>query len=245
MPGILATPRPCGARGVVLATAEACRGRGGDWEGNDVLLRRRLDGGQTWEPPQVVVAREEYGPGPVSNFVMIAGASADTGGTIHALYCHNKELYVQADVKHTIRNLILFTVLVNALAWGGSLLGGDPSKPGLGFLIWGTAPLVSCLGLRAVTRDWGDLGIRPNLAGNVLWYLISILAHPVALAITLGLGVAQNVVTFQGFTWPAFMQAFLPALVIYFAFAIFWVVLPSPLSMARSAFAPNPCGRQC
>jgi membrane protease YdiL (CAAX protease family) len=128
---------------------------------------------------------------------------------------------VKADNKHTIRNLILFTILVNALAWGGSLLGGDPSEPGLGFLIWGTAPLVSCLVLRAVTRDWGDLGIRPNLAGNVLWYLISIFAYPVAIAIALGLGAAQNVVTFQGFTWPAFLQAFIPALVIYFLFAIF------------------------
>jgi hypothetical protein len=47
------------------------------------------------------------------------------------------------------------------------------------------------------------------------------LAHPVALAITLGLGVAQNVVTFQGFTWLAFVQALLPAPVIYLLFAIF------------------------
>jgi sialidase-1 len=84
VPGILCMPRPRGARGVVLATAEARRGRGGDWDGNDVLLRRSLDGGRTWEPPQVVVACEQYGPGPVSNFVMIGG-----GDTVHALYCHN------------------------------------------------------------------------------------------------------------------------------------------------------------
>ena len=32
VPGILTTPR-----GVVLATVEARRGRGGDWDGNDVL----------------------------------------------------------------------------------------------------------------------------------------------------------------------------------------------------------------
>ena len=79
VPGIL-----CTSRGVVLSTAEARRGRGGDWDGNDVLLRRSLDGGRTWSPPQVVVACEQYGPGPVSNFVMIAGA-----GMVHALYCHN------------------------------------------------------------------------------------------------------------------------------------------------------------
>jgi sialidase-1 len=79
VPGILSTPL-----GTVLATAEARRGRGGDWDGNDVLLCRSLDGGRTWEPSQVVVGCEQYGPGPVSNFVMVAA-----GDTVHALYCHN------------------------------------------------------------------------------------------------------------------------------------------------------------
>jgi sialidase-1 len=83
VPGILTTPR-----GVVLATAEARRGRGGDWDGNDVLLRRSPDGGVTWEPPRVVVACERYGPGPVSNFCMIADAGV-FAGAVHALYCHN------------------------------------------------------------------------------------------------------------------------------------------------------------
>jgi len=64
---------------------EARRGSGGDWDGNDVLLRRSLDGGVTWQPPQRVVGCEAYGPGPVNNFVLIAGAD----GTVHALYCHN------------------------------------------------------------------------------------------------------------------------------------------------------------
>lgn len=66
VPGIVCTPD-----GVVLVTAEARRGRGGDWDGNDVVLRRSLDGGLTWEAPQVVVSHAAYGPGPVSNFVMI------------------------------------------------------------------------------------------------------------------------------------------------------------------------------
>jgi sialidase-1 len=81
VPGILTTPR-----GVILATVEARRGRGGDWDGNDVLMRRSLDGGTTWEPPQTVVRTDTYGPGPVSNFVLIADA---TDNSVHALYCHN------------------------------------------------------------------------------------------------------------------------------------------------------------
>lgn len=90
VPGIL-----CTARGVILATVEARRGRGGDWDGNDILLRRSLDGGISWEQPQQVVACDDYGPGPVSNFVMFAGRD----GTVHALYCHNyaRIFYTRSD----------------------------------------------------------------------------------------------------------------------------------------------------
>jgi sialidase-1 len=85
VPGIV-----CTSRGVVLATVEARRGKGGDWDGNDILLRRSLDGGITWEPPQQVVSHTQYGPGPVSNFVMIADHSNGShGGVVHVLYCHN------------------------------------------------------------------------------------------------------------------------------------------------------------
>ena len=81
VPGILCTPN-----GVILATVEARRGHGGDWDGNDVLLRRSNDGGVTWKEVQVVASCDDYGPGPISNFVMIADRS---DATIHVLYCHN------------------------------------------------------------------------------------------------------------------------------------------------------------
>lgn len=81
VPGILTTQR-----GVLLATVEARRGGGGDWDGNDVLLRRSVDGGQSWADPQLVVSHADYGPGPISNFVMISDAS---DGSVQALYCHN------------------------------------------------------------------------------------------------------------------------------------------------------------
>lgn len=85
VPGILCTPS-----GVILASVEARRGSGGDWDGNDILLRRSLDGGITWEAQQQVVSHTQYGPGPVSNFVMIADRQDGSGnGIVHALYCHN------------------------------------------------------------------------------------------------------------------------------------------------------------
>ena len=87
VPGIL-----CTANGVILATVEARTGVGGDWDGNDILLRRSLDGGISWQPPQRIVAHDTYGPGPVSNFVLFA----DADGTVHALYCHayNRVFYL-------------------------------------------------------------------------------------------------------------------------------------------------------
>ncbi len=82
VPGIL-----CTTNGVILATVEARTGTGSDWDGNDILLRRSLDGGVSWQPPQLIVSHKTYGPGPVSNFVLFA----DADGTVHALYCHNYE----------------------------------------------------------------------------------------------------------------------------------------------------------
>lgn len=65
VPGILATPK-----GTVLVTAEARPG-GGDWGDNDIVLRRSMDGGDSWAEPVKLIDRNDYGPGPLSNFVMI------------------------------------------------------------------------------------------------------------------------------------------------------------------------------
>jgi sialidase-1 len=81
IPGLL-----CTKGGVILATTEARRGHGGDWDGNDVLLRRSVDGGVTWEGPRLVVGHDEYGEGPISNLVLIRDEHTDA---VHALYCHN------------------------------------------------------------------------------------------------------------------------------------------------------------
>ena len=66
IPGLLAS-----AGGVVLATVEARRGGGGDWDANDILLRRSTDGGRTFGEPRVLATCETWGPGPASNLVLI------------------------------------------------------------------------------------------------------------------------------------------------------------------------------
>ena len=55
----------------VLATVEARRGVGGDWDENDLLLRRSTDGGLTWAAPRCLASNAAYGPGPINNCVPI------------------------------------------------------------------------------------------------------------------------------------------------------------------------------
>jgi sialidase-1 len=81
IPGLLAAPG-----GAVIAVCEARRGSGGDWDANDLLMRRSPDGGDTWEPARRLAAQEDYGPGPLSNATLIADRRA---GRVHLLFCHN------------------------------------------------------------------------------------------------------------------------------------------------------------
>jgi len=123
--------------------------------------------------------------------------------------------------KKTIRYLVIFAVLVNAVAWIGRILGGDPATPGIGFLLWGAAPILVSVLMRAVTRDWSDFGARPGVKFSAPWYFVSLLAYPLAIALVLAIGSFLSVSAVTGFTAASFVKAMLPALVIYFFFAVF------------------------
>ncbi len=71
---------------VVLATAEARPGQGGDYDFNDVLLRRSTDGGKTFAPFVKLVDHTTYGDGPASNFVIIPDRDS---GRVAAVFCHD------------------------------------------------------------------------------------------------------------------------------------------------------------
>ncbi|MFO7957545.1 MAG: sialidase family protein [Candidatus Brocadiia bacterium] len=81
VPGISVSPG-----GVVLAYVEARLETASDWADIDILMRRSLDGGQSWEPAVKVVDHADFGPGPANNFVTIP--DRDTG-EVHALHCHD------------------------------------------------------------------------------------------------------------------------------------------------------------
>lgn len=90
IPGLLVTPG-----GAVLATAEARADTGSDYDNIDVLLRRSLDGGVTWDKPRKVADFSTYGPGPVSNCVPLANRVT---GQVHLLYCHD---YARVFIRHS------------------------------------------------------------------------------------------------------------------------------------------------
>jgi sialidase-1 len=184
IPGLL-----CAGKGVVLATTEARRGQGGDWDGNDVLIRRSLDDGVTWEPSRLLVGCEQYGPGPVSNCVMIRDEQA---GAVHALYCHNyaRVFYMQSKdagasfstPTEITRQLEAFRV---AYPWRVIATG-----PGHGIQLRGgrlVVPLWMSTG-EGTEFGPGRLGHRPSASSlitsddhGVTWQCADIVAHTSAL----------------------------------------------------------------
>jgi membrane protease YdiL (CAAX protease family) len=114
--------------------------------------------------------------------------------------------------QHSVRNLVIFVVLVYGLGWIGrwldSLAGSAPSEQGPGILIWLVAPLGVSLVLRAFAGDgWRDFGLRPAIKGNVLWYVVSIVIYPVCTAFILAVGTALGAVSLSGFSVGSFVQA--------------------------------------
>lgn len=114
--------------------------------------------------------------------------------------------------KHTVRNLVVFTILVLASGWLGrwvdTLMGSASSEGGPGILIWIIAPLVVSFLLRAFAGDgWKDLGIKPAVKGNVWWYVLSILVYPVCTLFVLIVGSALGAVSLADFSVGLFVQA--------------------------------------
>ena len=89
------------------------------------------------------------------------------------------------DKSKTIRNLIIFVIALNLLGWLGWMVAQDGSAEaiGLGNLIWLAAPLLISLLLRLFSKDWQDIGIKPNFRGNGRWYAFSFLIFPAIVAL--------------------------------------------------------------
>lgn len=130
--------------------------------------------------------------------------------------------------RKTIRNLMIFTILVLASGWFGrglDTLMGNPSAESLGMLVWIITPLIVSLLLRTFAGDgWKDFGIGPNLRKNWVWYLVTILTFPLLTALVLAIGSGLGWVRFPDVspsTLGLFVQAFALALLPQFIKNIF------------------------
>jgi len=102
--------------------------------------------------------------------------------------------------RRTLRNLAIFVIVVLAVGWLGrglDVVTGSPASEGPGILLWLVTPLAASLLLRAFAGDgWADLGVGPNLRGNLPWYAVSLLVYPVLTAIVLVIGGGIGPITF-------------------------------------------------
>ena len=111
--------------------------------------------------------------------------------------------------KKTIRNLIIFVIAFNLLAWLGWMVAQDSSAEavGLGTLIWLGAPLLVSLAIRLFSRDWKDIGIKPNFKGNGLWYAFSFLVFPLIVVLILLIGAIFDGISLANFQVGPFLLA--------------------------------------
>ncbi len=123
--------------------------------------------------------------------------------------------------RKTIQRIIIFSALVTMVAFVAPSLGGTPTSIGPGFILWAAAPLLISLLLRFVTRDWSDLGAKPEIKKNRRWYIVSLLAYPVTMILAALIGTLTSVSSISDFSLERFLQIALSALPFFFIFAIF------------------------
>lgn len=110
---------------------------------------------------------------------------------------------------HTIRNLIIFTVITLSSGWLGAALDRATATPdpqqGLGILLWILAPMVTGLLLRALGGDgWQDAGIKPHLPAGWRWYLAALLLFPLVSLPLFGVGSLVGAFSLPGFATQGF-----------------------------------------
>lgn len=105
------------------------------------------------------------------------------------------------NTKPTLRNLIIFSLVVISSGWLGYALDtamNNPPGQSLGMLFWLVLPLVALIVLRTFAGDgWRDFGLRPNFKGNAAWYALSVLAYPLSAILVLGLGLALGLISLR------------------------------------------------
>lgn len=125
-----------------------------------------------------------------------------------------------------IRNIVLFIAVVIISGWIGvlvdSFLTGQPQGDSPGMGIWLVLPLLTAFAIILFSKlSWIDLGLKPNIKGNIKWYLASVLIFPVVTTVVLLIGAAASWIDLSAFNFRPFILAFCSTLLINFIIDIF------------------------
>lgn len=126
----------------------------------------------------------------------------------------------------TVRNILIFTIIVILSGWLGVLVDkvipDQPDGDTLGMGIWLVLPLLAVIILRTFTGDgWKDGGLRPNLKSSAIWYGVSFIIFPVVTGIGLLIGRLLGWIDFTGFDFSGFVSVFINLLILNFIKNIF------------------------
>ena len=115
-----------------------------------------------------------------------------------------------------LRNMFAFATVAIGAGWLGRWIdaaSGIPVGQGPGMAIWILAPFVASLLLRGLAGDgWRDLGIRPRIRENLVWYVLSALVYPVFIALVMLVGLVSGFTILPDFSAAVFLQAVLAML---------------------------------
>ncbi|QPQ29624.1 CPBP family intramembrane glutamic endopeptidase [Lysinibacillus sp. JNUCC 51] len=121
----------------------------------------------------------------------------------------------------TKRNLLIFIVVILLSGWLGvfvdRFIPEQPKGDTLGMGIWLVFPLLTTILLRVFAGDgWRDIGLLPNLKGNIKWYIVSLLVYPVITSIVLLLSYIFGWMDFSNFNLDVLVSVFVGGLLIQF-----------------------------
>lgn len=126
----------------------------------------------------------------------------------------------------TIRNLIVFILAVAASGWIGvgwdHLHGISAQGNSDGMGIWLVLPLLTAFILAWRSRiSPSEIGLQPNLRGNLRWYLLSLLVFPLVTGMVVLIGYTTGWIDISDFNRVSFVRVFGSTLLVNFIIDIF------------------------
>lgn len=126
----------------------------------------------------------------------------------------------------TVWNMVIFVLVALLSGWIGvmvdSVMADQPEGGSLGMGVWLVLPMLTVILSLCFTKSgFREIGFRPNIQGNVKWYVASLLIFPVVTGIVLLIGAGTGWIDFSGLDFSTFFGVFAGMLAVNFIKNIF------------------------